>query len=354
VSPPTPAEPKPTVARTLKDGGRANSHHEKHKDHGTGYLDEEDETKPRHHDEDEDEIEAESRRRRASKKSSDAVPEEVSDTDNQNQKGTGDNPDDVHAPDAPSRRNDDGTTELVLTSEKTVLELYQMLKDVTELCELHKITYWVDGGTLLGAIRHGGLIPWDDDVDICVPLEEEEAFEALRGPLKRLGYGMKLWFYGYKVFRLDGLQYPDKPFKYPFMDVFFTKNVKIKDGPLAGKVRTWFPRTNWFRHAFNIVDDLFPLKRYKFGLVSVYGPHTYEPRLLRSYGPNWNSMGERGKDHAKYTDKERFGFDLSDDMRSPALPLGPLHERVFKDKAPPPPADSAEQPSTKEEEEREP
>ena len=45
----------------------------------------------------------------------------------------------------------------------------EMLKFVDEICRREKLTYWLSGGTLLGAVRHKGFIPWTDDVDLMMP-----------------------------------------------------------------------------------------------------------------------------------------------------------------------------------------
>lgn len=51
-----------------------------------------------------------------------------------------------------------------------------IVKAVVSICDAHGFKYYMLGGTMLGAIRHGGFIPWDDDIDLGMPREDYEAF----------------------------------------------------------------------------------------------------------------------------------------------------------------------------------
>lgn len=70
-----------------------------------------------------------------------------------------------------SQYNADGTT-----LRKAQLRMLEMLVVIDKICRKNNIPYWIDAGTLLGAARHKGFIPWDDDVDVSVMRKDYNRF----------------------------------------------------------------------------------------------------------------------------------------------------------------------------------
>lgn len=68
----------------------------------------------------------------------------------------------------------------------------EVLRILHEVCSKYHLTYWIDWGTLLGAVRHGGYIPWDDDLDISMPIDDfKKACEILPKEFSNYkGYGL--------------------------------------------------------------------------------------------------------------------------------------------------------------------
>ena len=52
----------------------------------------------------------------------------------------------------------------------------EVLNEIGQMCKRLGISCYADWGTVLGAVRHGGMIPWDDDIDICMKRKDYERF----------------------------------------------------------------------------------------------------------------------------------------------------------------------------------
>lgn len=127
--------------------------------------------------------------------------------------------------------------------QKVILSI---AKDVDEICQKHKITYFLLGGSAIGAIRHKGFIPWDDDLDIVMDDANYEKFlRVCKAELDRDKYYIQEafvdWPLGFTKIKLRGT-YFQEPGQYVntenecgiFLDVF-----KMENAPSSVMAQRW-------------------------------------------------------------------------------------------------------------------
>lgn len=111
------------------------------------------------------------------------------------------------------------------------LKLLEMMKVLHDVCKKHDITYFMIGGTMLGAIRHKGFIPWDDDIDIGIPRNDYNKLLSL--PQSEWPENIKL-----------KTPYNATDYIYPFSKIMDTNTTLIEDvvdGILGGVYIDIFP-----------------------------------------------------------------------------------------------------------------
>jgi lipopolysaccharide cholinephosphotransferase len=168
----------------------------------------------------------------------------------------------------------------ITTKDKADINNY--LQIISNIFDNHDIKYWIISGTLLGSVRHGDMVPWDDDADIGVLESDINKILGLNEYLKTIGYEIaKSW--RIHKFRKIGTEYP-------FVDIFCF--IKEKNKYIMNHIDLIYEWPN----EYYLEDELFPLKKYKFGNMYLYGPNYPLKHLDRMYS-NWRIVGKQNTDH---------------------------------------------------------
>ncbi len=91
-----------------------------------------------------------------------------------------------------------------------------LLKRFITICEQRKLRYWVSYGALLGAVRHSGFIPWDDDIDVCMPRKD---YEELLQVADDEDFQTVFWYHVKGAFRIKKLIFRNHKNDW-FLDIF--------------------------------------------------------------------------------------------------------------------------------------
>lgn len=175
-----------------------------------------------------------------------------------------------------------------LLNPAAIQKLYSMMQDFHAILSNNNVPYFITCGTLLGAVRNQKIIKWDDDIDIGIFDIDADRFCKLESEFNARGYQLSKCPEGYffKIAPSDGepcRNGGDWVGNYPWIDVmvwaqYGNKIVYHKDGPWASVTESEF-----------IDIDLFPLKKYQLGNLSLWGPNNPKNFLDRVY-PKWESI----------------------------------------------------------------
>lgn len=227
---------------------------------------------------------------------------------------------------------------------------YELLKLFDNICSKHDIEYWLDFGTLLGAVRHEEFIPWDDDLDVGMLRADYYRFlEVFPDELDSLDLkfiqawfkdpkwdpGSRRWyqinckyeayngkFVGIDVFPYDYITEFDDDYVERFHQLrpkFFEAwrgDVSLEDAlaESCGHLNLSIDKTDYFiagvdggrfmtGSVFKILktEDLMPLKRLKFADHDYLVPANTDNYLKEIYGKKYMQIGKSIKDHGRLT-----------------------------------------------------
>ncbi len=166
--------------------------------------------------------------------------------------------------------------------------------DTLETLDFHMkrtgISYSIAGGTLLGAIRHGGHIPWDDDGDIFMRKEDTLPFLEMASQLEKLGFNVIPRFIGWKVQSSAAMQKYGQGSAVGAVDVLVVQ--ASPDGPYlqycSEAMRETFPDEELPFEVWNSVGEI------KFGHLTLQGPSEQLARqyLTQCFGPDGETIAE--------------------------------------------------------------
>lgn len=125
------------------------------------------------------------------------------------------------------------------------MKILDIMKYIDKLCRENNIVYYIMGGTALGAVRHGGFIPWDDDLDIFMTPENYEKFKKVFESQQSEQFVLQEWkttpdYLEYAKVRMNNTTFIEEHFKDfkgmhhgIYVDIMILH--KVKDGRLTQK-----------------------------------------------------------------------------------------------------------------------
>lgn len=162
-------------------------------------------------------------------------------------------------------------------------EVLQLLTITQRTLDQARVPYFIINGTLLGATKFNGIIPWDDDADVGVLLEHApRAVQALKAAINDTPYKLSEMLYGYGLHGpnrgiLDLVVFDVTPETRAAVDPVYKSCYPLANGQPTFLNSKILPLT--LKHS-----QLYPLRRYKFDHLRLLGPQKGVELCLSKYG----------------------------------------------------------------------
>jgi hypothetical protein len=212
--------------------------------------------------------------------------------------------------------------------------LYHIFDDFDRFAQDYGINYWLEGGSVIGAARHKGIIPHDDDIDLQVDPKEYRRLRKMGPELKK--YNLALTYvkkYGtlMKIVRPGGASMgKGKPYSFPFIDVFRMRKTKDEKGYEYDSAK-WREDLGGGEITF---DELYPIRRVPFGAYEASVPNKMIPYLKKNYGDDVMTTAYFAGLHAGEYDKSLIGkLDLKVFEAARPFYYRPGHSRRTRSKS---------------------
>ena len=203
-----------------------------------------------------------------------------------------------------------------MSSTQAVSEIYQLAQGIHNVFERHKLIYFLDFGSAVGAMRHRGIIPWDDDLDIVIKEDHEALFLSMvqkdlssSEMIKIIKGGKSIW--DYKL-----VSFSNTSTLYPACDVFIIRLDKLRNKYVFRNANL---RATW-PHEFN--ESLIRPILTEFG--------DFKMRMLPTsaysyfddwYGKAWRNVAMTAAyDHTADQHLIPMAFEIPDTLKARSVP----------------------------------